>query len=234
MVIPNMISVFPTYRCGNNCKYCLLNKNKVSCKKLSIDELAHRLSIIIEIIERDYRWMDIEFLLGDDEQNFDPKITNQIVALSKKIPIQIAMNDVDYEFSTIICARHITSIDNLPKKAGQDFKTFVVTEDNFKSLTPEILTTCRFNTMFIIDSALQSLEVKDQIIKYLTENGVLMVGFSSKCLNMKGLNFDVFADSGLIALSCSKKITHIIGHVDFENKKFIITKTHCDKDCKLI
>ena len=93
-----MISVFPTYRCGNNCKYCLLNKNKVSCKKLDIDELAHQLSIIIEIIERDYRWMDIEFLLGDDKQNFDPKIINQIVALSKKIPIQIAMNDVDYEF----------------------------------------------------------------------------------------------------------------------------------------
>lgn len=234
MIIPSMISIFPTYRCGNDCKYCLINKKTVSCSKLCIDELSHRLSIIIEIIERDYKNIDIEFLLGDDEQNFDPKITNQIISLSKKIPVQIAMNDVDFDFQTIICGRHIISIDDLSKKVGQDFKTFVVTEDNFKFLTPGIFATCRFNTMFIIDSALQSLEVKDQIIKYLAENGVLMVGFNSKCLNMERLNFDVFVDSGLITLSCSKKITHIIGHVDFENKKFVITKTHCDKKCKLI
>ena len=232
MMIPSMISIFPTNRCGNNCKYCLINKKTVSCSKLHINELSHRLSIIIEIIERDYKNMDIEFLLGDDEQNFDPRITNQIVALSKKIPIQIAMNDVDYEFSTIICARHIISIDNLSKRVGQDFKTFVVTKDNFKSLTPEILNKCKFDTMFLIDSAIQSIDLKDRIMSYLAKNGVLMIGFSYKCLNMEGLNFDVFADSGLITLSCSKKITHIIGHVDFENKKFVITKTHCDKNCK--
>lgn len=234
MIIPSMISIFPTYRCGNDCKYCLINKKTVSCSKLHIDELSQRLSIIIEIIERDSKNIDIEFLLGDNEQNFDQKITSQIISLSKKIPIQIVMNDIDYEFSTIICTRHILSIDNLSKKVGQDFKTFVVTKDNFKSLTPEILNECKFDTMFLIDSAIQSIDLKNKIISHLTRNSVLMIGFSSKCLNMECLNFDVFADSGLITLSCSKKITHIIGYVDFENKKFVITKTHCDKNCKLI
>ena len=234
MIIPSMISIFPTYRCGNNCKYCLINKKTISCSILHIDELSHRLSIIIEIIEHDYKNIDIEFLLGDDEQNFDPKITNQIISLSKKIPVQIAMNDVDFDFQTIICGRHIISIDNLSKRVGQDFKTFVVTEDNFKLLTPEILNECKFDTMFLIDSAIQSIDLKNKIVLHLARNGVLMVGFNSKCLNMEHLNFDVFADSGLITLSCSKKITNIIGHVDFENKKFVITKTHCDKNCKLI
>lgn len=234
MIIPSMISIFPTYRCGNGCKYCLVNKKTISCNKLDINELSYRFSIIIEIVERDYKNIDIEFLLGDDDQNFDQKITSQIISLSKKIPVQIAMNDIDFDFQTIICGRHITSIDNLSKRVGQDFKTFVVTKDNFKLLTPEILNECKFDTMFLIDSAIQSIDLKDRIMSYLAKNGVLMIGFSYKCLNMEGLNFDVFADSGLITLSCSKKITHIIGHVDFENKKFVITKTHCDKNCKLI
>ena len=230
-----MISIFPTYKCGNNCEYCLLNKDKVKTPTLDISLLAERVSIINEIILRDYSTAKIEFLLGDNPQNFDPKIVEQINLLSEKIPVSIAMNDIDFDFDKIICYRHILSIKDLSKKVGQDVKTFVVTKNNFKDLTPEILSKCRFNTMFIIDSALQSKKLKDEIFNYLKQNGILMVGYkSAKCLNMDEINFDVFADSGIIALSCSKKITHILGHVDFENKKFVITKTHCEKECKLI
>lgn len=222
-------SIFPTVKCGHNCEYCLISKEKVLPKEnISLQEILNRLKIILEIIQKDFYQSPVEFLLGDDDINFNEDILNEIKEFSKKKPISIVMNNKDIMFNNIPTVKHILSIDELENDVSPGLKVFVVTTENISNLTDELILKHQFNTAFLIDTSVQ--DEKDlNFIKRRLKYGV----FKSICLNTDS-QYDIFADSGLIAFSCSKKITHIIGHVDFENKKFVITKTHCDKNCKLI
>lgn len=222
-------SIFPTVKCGHNCEYCLISKEKVLPKEnISLLEVLNHLKIILEIIQRDFCQSSIEFLLGDDDINFNENILNEIKEFSKKKPISIVMNNKDITFNNIPTVKHILSIDELENDVSPGLKVFVVTTENVNDLTTELIFKHRLNTTFLIDTCIQD-EKELSLIKQKLKCGV----FRSICLNTDG-QYDIFADSGLITFSCSKKITHILGHVDFENKKFVITKTHCDKNCKLI
>lgn len=222
-------SIFPTVKCGHNCEYCLISKEKVLPKEnISLQEVLNRLKIILEIIQKDFYHSPVEFLLGDDDTNFNENILNEIKEFSKKKPISIVMNNKDTMFNNIPTVKHILSIDELENDVSPGLKVFVVTTENINNLTDELILKHQFNTAFLIDTSIQD-EKSLKFIKQKLKCGL----FRSICLNTDS-QYDIFADSGLIAFSCSKKITHIIGHVDFENKKFIITKTHCDKNCKLI
>ena len=222
-------SIFPTVKCGHNCEYCLISKEKVLPKEnISLQEILNRLKIILEIIQKDFCQSPVEFLLGDDDINFDENILNEIKEFSKKKPISIVMNNKDITFNNIPTVKHILSIDELENDVSPGLKVFVVTTENINSLTDELILKHLFNTAFLIDSSIQ--DEKDlNFIKQRLKCGL----FRSICLNTDN-QYDIFADSGLITFSCSKKITHIIGHVDFDKKEFVITKTHCDKNCKLI
>lgn len=222
-------SIFPTVKCGHNCEYCLISKEKVLPKEnISLQEILNRLKIILEIIQKDFHQSPVEFLLGDDDTNFDEDILNEIKEFSKKKPISIVMNNKDITFNNIPTVKHILSIDELEKNVSPGLKVFIVTTENINNLTDELILKHQFNTAFLIDTSIQD-EKSLKFIKQKLKCGV----FKSICLNTDS-QYDIFADSGLIAFSCSKKITHIIGYVDFENKKFVIIKTHCDKNCKLI
>jgi len=222
-------SIFPTIKCGHNCEYCLISKEKVLPKEnISLQEILNRLKIILEIIQRDFCQSPVEFLLGDDDINFDENILNEIKEFSKKKPISIVMNNRDVCFKNIPTIKHILSIDELENDVSPGLKVFVVTTENINDLTDELIFKHHFNTTFLIDTSIQD-EKSLRLIKQKLRCGV----FRSICLNTDN-QYDIFADSGLITFSCSQKITHIIGHVDFENKKFIINKTRCDKNCKLI
>lgn len=222
-------SIFPTIKCGHNCDYCLISKEKVLPKEnISLQEVLSRLKIILEIIQKDFCQSPIEFLLGDDDINFNEDILNEIKDFSKKKPISIVMNNKDITFNNIPTVKHILSIDELEKDVSPSLKVFIVTTENISNLTDELVLKHLFNTVFLIDTSIQD-EKSLKFIKQKLKCGV----FRSICLNTDN-QYDIFADSGLITFSCSKKITNIIGHVDFENKKFVITKTHCDKNCKLI
>jgi hypothetical protein len=222
-------SIFPTIKCGHNCDYCLISKEKVLPKEnISLQEVLSRLKIILEIIQKDFCQSPIEFLLGDDDINFNEDILNEIKEFSKKKPISIVMNNKDVMFNSIPTVKHILSIDELENDISPDLKVFVVTTENINSLTNELVLKHLFNTVFLIDTSIQD-EKSLKFIKQKLKCGV----FRSICLNTDN-QYDLFADSGLITFSCSKKITHIIGYVDFENKKFVINKTYCDKKCKLI
>lgn len=222
-------SIFPTVKCGHNCEYCLISKEKVLPKEnISLQEILSRLKIILEIIQKDFHQSSVEFLLGDDDINFNEDILNEIKEFSKKKQISIVMNNKDITFNNIPTVKHILSIDELENDVSPGLKVFIVTTENISNLTDELILKHQFNTAFLIDTSVQ--DEKDlNFIKRRLKYGV----FRSICLNTDS-QYDIFADSGLIAFSCSKKITHIIGHVDFENKKFVIAKTHCDKNCKLI
>lgn len=222
-------SIFPTVKCGHNCEYCLISKEKVLPKEnISLQEILNRLKIILEIIQKDFHQSPVEFLLGDDDTNFNENILNEIKEFSKKKSISIVMNNKDITFNNIPTVKHILSIDELENDVSPGLKVFIVTTENINNLTDELILKHQFNTAFLIDTSIQ--DEKDlNPIKQKLKCGV----HRSICLNTDN-QYDIFADSGLIAFSCSKKITHIIGHVDFENKKFVITKTHCDKNCKLI
>lgn len=222
-------SIFPTIKCGHNCEYCLISKEKVLPKEnISLQEILNRLKIILEIIQKDFHQSPIEFLLGDDDINFNEDILNEIKDFSKKKPISIVMNNKDVMFNNIPTVKHILSIDELENDISPGLKVFVVTTENINSLTNELILKHLFNTVFLIDTSIQD-EKSLKFIKQKLKCGV----FRSICLNTDN-QYDIFADSGLITFSCSKKVTNIIGHVDFENKKFVITKTYCDKNCKLI
>ena len=222
-------SIFPTIKCGHNCEYCLISKEKVLPKEsVSLQETLSRLKIILEVIQKDFYQSSVEFLLGDDDINFNENILNEIKEFSKKKFISIVMNNKDIIFNNIPTVKHILSIDELENDVSPGLKVFVVTTENINDLTTESVFKHLFNTTFLIDTCIQD-EKSLSFIKQKLKCGV----FRSICLNTDS-KYDIFADSGLITFSCSKKITHVIGHVDFENKKFVITKTHCDKNCKLI
>lgn len=233
MVTLNKISIFPTARCGHKCDYCLLDHCKVLPKEqIPNKELFTRLDIILKIIKENHPTSQVEFLLGDDPQNLAKETFDLINDFSKNKTISITMNNVDVESNLpFYVYRHALSINELLQNPLEN-KIFVVTEKNIELLTQEIIDKCIFSTTFVIDAHIQDSTIKNSLLKRLNDFNINPF-FKSICLNTNE-NIDIFVDSGLITFSCSKKITHIIGHVDFENKKFVITKTHCDKNCKLI
>lgn len=234
MTLLNKISIFPTARCGHECEYCLLDHHKVLPKKQISDKMLFtRLDIILKIIKENHSTSQVEFLLGDDPQNLAKEVFDLINDFSKNKTISITMNNVDIKNSNLpfYTFKHALSIDELLQNPLEN-KIFIVTEENIKFLTQEIINKCIFTTTFAIDTCIQDITIKNSLVKRLNDFNV-NPAFKSICLNTYE-NIDIFVDSGLITFSCSKKITHIIGHVDFENKKFVITKTHCDKNCKLI
>lgn len=232
MITLNKISIFPTARCGHKCDYCLLNKEIVSKKSISDEEFNYKLKIVLNILNRDYSTSEVEFLLGDDKQNFSKETIQSINDFSKNKMVTVTMNNVPFEGQLpVFTFKHILSVEDLIKNP-LDSKIFVVTKDNINLLTEEIINKCLFSTNFFIDSSIQDEALKKEITERLNHFRIKPL-FKSVCLNTMG-RVDIFVDQGLLTFSCSKKITHIIGHVDFENKKFVITKTHCDKNCKLI
>lgn len=233
MVTLNKISIFPTARCGHKCDYCLLDHYKVLPKEqIPNKELFTRLDIILKIIKENHPNSRVEFLLGDDPQNLAKETFDLINDFSKNKTISITMNNVEVESNLpFYTYKHALSIDELLQNTLEN-KIFVVTEKNIELLTQEVINKCIFSTTFVIDACIQDTTIKNNLLKRLNDFNINPF-FKSICLNTND-NIDIFVDSGLITFSCSKKITHIIGHVDFENKKFVIIKTHCDKNCKLI
>lgn len=226
------ISIAPTFKCGHNCEYCLLDHKMVESKEeISKEEIIQRLNTVMGIIINNYPQAEVEFLLGDNPLNLNQEIKSIIEDYDKKYPnlkVHIIMNNVEYQTS-IYCIRHVLEVEDLDNSLGT---VFVVTEKNISLLTDEILEKNK-NVFFILDSRL-TLEKRGNISKKLLSQTYSnsFIFNTQSCLNYDQTHYDISLETGMITFSCGNQKTHLLGRVDFDNEKFILYDFKCKLNCE--
>lgn len=218
-------SIVPTFECGHNCSYCLVDKSILSKENISEDEVCLRLRKTLTAIKKLRCENYIEVLLGDDETNKYKKLHQEILENADCIN-SIVMNDFDADFGKIPVLKHALSIEDCKKSA--DRKVFVVTADNYKELSEDSLNEC-LNTFFILDSSLKDEKIKTDIREKFKSH--FLATNTTICLNHK-YEYDLILDKGLISFSCSAKKSHICGYIDFDKEELVFTNKKCSIKCE--